>query len=99
MFKTIIKPILKYQNFSTSTIPLFNVNEKFKHNLNLVDKINIEIFNPNTVSKNSIFRNYVFNAEIKFQKNNTTIYQKFCSNNFENLIDQMNVFINQEIKL
>lgn len=70
-----------------------------KHNLQFIDKIEITIYNPNTVSSNSIFRNYQFNANISFLKNDMRLYKQFENNDFEILLNNIKKFINNEIKI
>ncbi len=89
------------RKFSTffNSIQTTKLNGNFKHNIQYVDKIVIEIFNPKTVKNSSIFRNNIYNAEIKFDKDNITLYKKIASNDYEDLVNKMNLFIDSEIKI
>jgi len=70
-----------------------------KYNIKYIDRIEIKIYNPNTVSQNSIFRNNTYNSTIWFIKNDMTIYKNFDDNNFEKMVNKINIFIENEIKI
>lgn len=74
--------------------------DKFaKHNLQFADRMELIIYNPKTVSKDSIFRTHVFNATIYFKKNDMTMFKKFEENDFNVLTVSINNFIKNEITL
>ena len=69
-----------------------------KHNIKYIDRIEIKIYNPNTISQNSTFRNNTYTSTIWFIKNGMTIYKDFDGNDFEKMVNKINIFIKNEIK-
>ena len=76
-----------------------DINVFSKHNIPYIDRIEIQIYNPNTVSKYSIYRNNIFTSTIWFKKNGLVIYKEFDDTNFEKMVNKINMFINDEIKI
>ena len=76
-----------------------NINVFSKHNIPYIDRIEIQIYNPNTVSKYSIYRNNIFTSTIWFKKNGLVIYKEFDDTNFEKMMNKINIFISDEIKI
>ncbi len=71
----------------------------FNHNCKYIDNIEILFYNPNSVRANSIMRPTIFEAKITFEKNNFRLYKTFNNNNYDNLIKDMQDFIEKEIKI
>ncbi len=75
------------------------LNNFAKHNIKYIDKINIEIFNPKTVYKGSIFRENNYVAYIHFKNDNMSLYKHVDAETIEILMEKMDKIISNEIKL
>ena len=70
-----------------------------QHNLKFIDKVEITMFNPTTVSNNSYFRKYIYEAIVWFKKDDMTLYKKFENNDHNLLTSDINNFIKNDIKI
>lgn len=71
----------------------------FNHNCQFIDKIEIVFYNPRTVNPNYISRSTLFSSTITFEKNNFRLYKNFNNNNYDDLLKDMENFIETEIKI
>jgi len=83
--------------FSKTTIS--NLGTIAKHNMKYIDKINIEIFNPSSVRKSSLFRPTVYKSTIHFNKDNLYFYKEINSHNLDDLVNEIKETIASEIKV
>lgn len=74
------------------------IDELTKHNILFVDTIEFTIHNPDTVSKMSSNREYIYKATIKYRDNNILKYKELEDDNFNNIYTQVNNFIHNEVK-
>ena len=74
-----------------------NIFKNKKYNLNnklyYVDKIEVIINNPCTVSKLNNKRNYIYESMVYMKKDDMTIHKSFNDDNFEKLMDRIQTFI------
>lgn len=70
-----------------------------KHNMKYIDRIDITIYNPKTVLKGSILRNSIYNASVFFYKDHLNVRKDLSNDIFEDLINDINITINSEIKI
>ena len=86
--------------FSTVIRELPQLNNLSRHNLNHVTRFNFTINNVDH-SSNAISRNYMlkYSSTIYFEKNGLAIQRSFDSNDFNKLMNDINDFIESEIKL
>ena len=91
------KSTIRYCTILKDIVP--NVTNFSKNNIQYIDKIDIQIYNSNTVSQHSIMRNNIYTSTIWFKKNGMTIYKEFDDNDFEKMVNKINHFINNEIKI
>jgi hypothetical protein len=82
--------------FKNSKVPVLNFS---KHNMQYIDKMEIIIYNESTVSKASLFRQYMYTSQIHFKKNNLYLYKIFEDDDFDALLNSINNFISTEIKI
>ncbi len=61
-----------------------------------MDTLTITLYNPNSISTSSIFRNNIWNASIKFKKNGSTLYKDIEENNTETFIKKIIEAIEKE---
>ena len=64
-----------------------------------VDKVSITLYHPNTVKPNSVFRNTCLKAEIKFIKDDITLYKEINENNTEVFIKKIIEAVETEQKI
>lgn len=65
-----------------------------KHNSKFIDTINITINGPAALWKTN-----TYGSTIWFSKNDMSVIKRFKSNDFDELINQMNIFMKNEIKV
>lgn len=96
----ITKNYMKIHYRMSSIFTNLQVNSKdFNHNLKYVDRIEITINNPNNVKPDSLFKSTVYEATVTFNKNNMTLYKRFNNNNYDEIINNIKTFMNDEIKI
>jgi hypothetical protein len=64
-----------------------------------IDKIQITMYNPNTVTGTSLFRPAVWCAEVTFKKNNSVLYTSVESNDTEDFIKKIYSVVETEQKI
>ncbi len=81
-------------------IELFNpINDFSSKNIQYFTSLNIKILNPKNVSPHTIFSTHIFQARIDFEKDNLSVSKEFKNNDFKNLLEDINNFVNEEIKI
>jgi hypothetical protein len=87
--------------FSSNLGGILNIKltEQFNHNLKFIDNIEIQMCNPNSINKNGIFRTHTFESRVYMVKDSIRLTKQFKSDNYNDLIEQINTFINNEIKI
>lgn len=70
-----------------------------KNNLKHIDKITITIHNQSTVSSYSIFRTAMYKSEIVFKKEDLYVTKEANYNDFEKLIKNIKLTIDNEVKI
>ena len=91
------KSTIRYCTVLKDIVP--DVKNFSKNNIQYIDRIEIKIYNPKTVSQYSILRNNIYTSTIWFVKNDMTIYKEFDDSDFEKMVNKINIFINNEIKI
>lgn len=81
---------------STLRMVLPKLTDFSKNNLQFIDKIDVTIYNPNTVSKNSVFRKNMYESNVCFINRGMYVQKKFENDNFEHMINDVNNFIDNE---
>ncbi len=76
-----------------------SLNEFNKKNMNYFDRLELTVNNPKNVSRFSVFRTHIFNCKIFFSKNELAVTKEFNNNNLSSLLEDVNKFINSEIKI
>ena len=81
---------------------LTNLSKLTEKNMHHLDRIDITIYNPTTVSKHFL-RPTIYEASLVFDNhnriNNTRVYKTLNSNSYEDLLIQLKNYIENEIKL
>ena len=86
----------KYTDINT----LIKKSDFSKYNIKFVDRIELTIYNPSTVSPHFMLRKNLYESVIYFNKNDDIRLTKtFKDDNFDKLIMRIKNFINIEIKL
>ena len=87
--------------FSSNLGGILNIKltEQFNHNLKFIDNIEIQMYNPSLINKNAIFRTHTFESRVYMVKDSIRLTKQFKSDNYNDLIEQINTFINNEIKI
>jgi hypothetical protein len=93
----------RLNNFCKKFIEIDSLNtvmNKIKlHNVKHIDHIEINIYNPKTVSKFSVFRQKIFQATIHFENNGLQARKEFSNNELNLLTRDINEFLDKEIKV
>jgi len=58
-----------------------------------IDKIEMVIHNPSTVSKMNNKRNFIFESMVYIKKDDMTIHKSFSDDDFDKLMNQIQTFI------
>ena len=61
-----------------------------------IERLDITIWNP---SNKSILKTDNFEATLIIKKNDMKLYKNFSNDNYEKLIENVNTFVNSEIKI
>lgn len=99
MFRTTSRMIKFCKDKVDINIIESTINKIKSHNLKLIDHIEITMYNPDTVSKFSVFRKAIFHAEIHMKNNNIQVRKEFYNNDPEKLTREINDFLDKEIKV
>ena len=75
------------------------INNFTLYNSQYIDRIDITVYNPKTVSKDSLFRKNIYNATVFFSKNDMSLYKRFETDDFSMITTEINNFIKNEIKI
>jgi hypothetical protein len=68
----------------------------FNHNCKYIERINIDIWNP---SKKSIFKEANFEATLHMNKDGIKLRKNFHNNDYNKLLQDVQCFIEKEIKI
>ncbi len=99
MFRT-SKSMIKFLKDTVDTNLFEPIIHKIKlNNLQHIDRIEISIYNPSTVSQFSTFRKTIFCTKIHFEKNNLQVSKEILNNEPTELIKEIDNFLNNEIKI
>jgi len=74
------------------------INDFSKHNVHFIDKLEITIHNPDTVSKTSPYREHMYKATVKYNQNGKMMYRIFENDDFDTMYNTMQNFIHNELK-
>jgi hypothetical protein len=87
MFRNLFKSVSQVNKLSNS----INFN-----NLKYIEKIEITVLNP---SHKSLFKTVNFEACLHIKKDDLIFYKNFYNNNYENLLKDLQSFVETEIKI
>ena len=68
------------------------INNFTLYNSQYIDRIDITVYNPKTVSKDSLFRKNIYNATVFFSKNDMSLYKSFETDDFSMITTEINNF-------
>ncbi len=88
MLKNFFKNLIKLEKLSNSTY--------FKHNYKYIEKINITIWNP---SRQTILKDADFEATLYIAKDGMRLYKNFHNDNYEDLMKDVQSFVETEMKI
>lgn len=92
-----IKPFTNIlRHFNTNNNLVETVNNFTKNNMKYLDFLDIKFRHPN---KLDIIHPTIYEGTIQFSRNKMILCKTFNNNNLKKLMDEMNEFVDSEIKL
>jgi len=101
MIRKCINKGFNYRNLSTNFIDSLCTDKNcFNHNSKYIRSIKITFNNPvHKMNQHSIFRDSTYNADINLSDDNINMYKCLSSDNLDDLLHKIKIFLNNEIKL
>ncbi len=88
------------RNFTTNIFKCLGTNsEHFSRNIKYLDHIDIRIYSPTYFNKYKFLDQNMFEATITLDNNSLRTYKTFKTKTYDELMKEISIFLNNEIKI